>query len=219
MLTRVVFEQTFAPEIEIFSPPQPVRDVNSSIPSPTWRKASPVNESSPIKQQADGNAYVTGAGVVEEAAAVQPISFKQRGTRLSFLGGRRKESRESNGEGVVGLHEADSNTTPNSHPGSQRSTGKENRRSFFRGPSSHETIISAKGYNHSESTDNSGPDWVHDAPPKSSERVGVAEKNPEHGAHNSTPRLGSVRKRLSLLKLGGSKRGKPNGFISGVEEE
>ncbi|KAF2999578.1 hypothetical protein E8E14_004681 [Neopestalotiopsis sp. 37M] len=216
-----LFEQTFAPEIEIFSPAQPVRDVNSSVPSPTWRKASPVNDSSPIKQHGDGNAYVLGGGVVEEAAAVQPISVKQRGTRLSFLGGRRKESRESNGEGVIGLHEGDSNTTPSSHPGSQRSSGKENRRSFFRGPSSHETIISAKpfGHPHDSPEHHGAPDWGHDAPPKSSERVGVAEKSSEKGFDSGTPRLGSVRKRLSLLKLGGSKRGKPNGFISGVEEE
>jgi dedicator of cytokinesis protein 3 len=195
-----------------------VRETNISTPSPTWHRASPALETSPVKQQADGATYVTGAGVVEEASAVQPISFKQRGARLSFLGGRRKESRESNGENVYALGEGDSNTTPNNNPGHQRSVGKEPRRSFFRGPS-YETTISANPLAHSQANaGNNTPDWYQSVARKSSELVGILEKNTESRLDDNTPKRGSVRKRLSMLKLGGSKKGRPNGAMEGVEE-
>ncbi|KAK9798846.1 putative SH3 domain-containing protein [Seiridium cardinale] len=217
-----IFEDTFAPEIEVFSPSQPAREMNTSTPSPTWRRSSPGLESSPVKQQSNGAVYATGVGVVEEAAAAQPISLKQRGTRLSFLGGRRKESRESNGDNVISLGETESNTPLVSQPASQRSMGKENRKSFFRAPS-HETTISAKPFSHGNpNTESSTPDWMQSVARKSSELVGIVEKGGDKGDKgfdSSTPKLGSVRKRLSMLKLGGSRKGRVNGTMGDVGEE
>lgn len=205
--------------------------MNTSTPSPTWRKASPILEASPTKQHSDGAAYATGAGIVEEAAAAQPISLKQRGTRLSFLGGRRKESRESTSDNVYSLGDGDSNpqansqpnsqpnSYPNSQPGSQRSASKENRRSFFRG-ASHEATVTASAYAYPQgATESIAPDWMQSMARKSSELVGIVEKGAERSLDNTGPKLGSVRKRLSMLKLGGSKKGRPNGAMNGVDEE
>lgn len=165
--------------------------------------------------------------MVEEAAAAQPISLKQRGTRLSFLGGRRKESRDSNGDNVYSLGESDSNppahSQPNSHtssqPGSQRSVSKENRRSFFHG-APQEATVGANPYAHTQVTiESSTPDWMQSMARKSSELVGIVEKGAERSSEHGGPKLTGVRKRLSMLKLGGSKKGKTNGTMNGVDEE
>ncbi|KAH6656717.1 SH3 domain-containing protein [Truncatella angustata] len=211
-----LFEQTFAPEIEVFSPPQPSREITTSTPSPTWRRNSPITEGSPVKQNNEGYALVTG--VVEEAAAAQPISLKQRGTRLSFLGGRRKESRESNGDNVFTSGDSETNTLPPSHITRERSGSRDNRMSFFRTPS-HETNISADPFlHHKANAENSTPDWMQSVARKSSELVGIVERGSEKSFDNSAPKLGGVRKRLSMLKLG-SRRGRQHGIMDGVDEE
>lgn len=193
--------------------------MNTLAPSPTWRKQSPVFEGSPVKQRTDSTTDLNGAGVVEEASAVQPMSVKQRGTRLSFLGGRRKESKDSNVDNVFSISEEDSASSPMSHPGSQRGMSKDNRRSFFRGPT-HETIITAKPYAQAQPNGESHtPDWVQSVARKSSELVGIMDKGTEKHMDNGSPRRGSVRKRLSMLKLGSNKKGRPNGAMGGVDEE
>lgn len=156
-------------------------------------------------------------GMVEEASAVHPISMKQRGTRLSFLGGKRKESQQSNGE-TSSLKQSKGESDSNS----QVSKGKDNsnRRSIFR-TQSNDTNKSANPYAQpypNGIVDSTTPDWALDRPRKSREIVDVLERDFDRPNDGGTG-LNSVRKRLSMLKLG-KKPSKPNGFfMGGLNEE
>ncbi|KAH8677577.1 hypothetical protein BX600DRAFT_408875 [Xylariales sp. PMI_506] len=208
-----LFESTFAPEIEIISPPQPSRETGTLTPSPTWHRSPPGTEAtSPVQYHNGSAAAVNGAGVVEEAAAAQPISLKQRGTRLSFLGGRRKESKESN-DVVM------SNGDPESTVSSQASQSKQNNRmSFFRAQTN-ESLNQVSQTSSPVINESAGHNWPQSISRKSSELVGVMEKGlSEKGNENGIQKLGSVRKRLSMLKLGGKKAGKANA-MSELDEE
>lgn len=91
--------------------------------------------------------------------------------------------------------------------------------SFFRAPS-HETSVSATPHVRSQATtDSSTPDWMQSVARKSSELVGIVDRGMEKGFDSGSPKLGSVRKRLSMLKLGGSKKGRLNGTMGGLDEE
>ncbi|KAI1762555.1 hypothetical protein GGR53DRAFT_414782 [Hypoxylon sp. FL1150] len=207
------FLTTFAPEIAIFAPAQPSRDTAPTTPSPTWQRTSPTMET---------EAKISGSmanpnGVVEEASAAQPISMRQRGTRLSFLGGKKKESQQSNGEAsslVQSKGDSDSN--------SQVSKGKDNsnRKSILR-TQSNDTNNSSSPYPQPYANgivEPTTPDWGIDRPRKSREVVDVLEgefDRPNDGGMG----FNSVRKRLSMLKLG-KKPSKPNGFfMGGLNEE
>ncbi|ORY56105.1 SH3 domain-containing protein [Pseudomassariella vexata] len=202
------FESTFAPEIAVFTPPQSNREPVSATPSPSWRRSSPITEQSPVQNRSLGAAFANGNSVVEEASAAQHVSLKQRGTRLSFLGGRKKESRDSNEDSSQANASADTDTT------SQHSRSKENRKSFFR-PLPNDNHNSVSMFNHQHY--GSQP-TLDSAPRKSTEIVGVAEKGQDR-ALGGAPRVGSVRKRLSLLKLGKKPSRQNGGFIEGMEEE
>lgn len=143
--------------------------------------------------------------------------MKQRGTRLSFLGGKRKESQQSNGD-ASSLKQ----TKGDSDSNSQVSKGKDNpnRRSIFR-TQSNDTNASANPYAQpypNGIVDPTVPDWSMDRSRKSKEIVDVLERDfdrPNDGGMG----FNSVRKRLSMLKLG-KKPSKPNGFfMGGVNEE
>ncbi|KAI0136958.1 SH3 domain-containing protein [Xylariales sp. AK1849] len=206
------FEATFAPEIEVFSPPQPTRDATTSTPSPTWRRSPPILENSPVQQQNGNATFPNGTGLVEEASAAQPVSLKQRGTRLSFLGGRRKESRESVGD--VAKHPGDGDSN------SQRSRSKDaNRMSFFRAQSSETNTSAVASAYRSTNGEPTTPDWVQSLSQKGNERVDVTEKGNDSSFENGIPRIKSVKKRFSMLKLGSKKTNRPNGPMGGVEEE
>jgi dedicator of cytokinesis protein 3 len=173
-------------------------------------------ESSPVPHQNGNAAFANGPGVVEEASSAQPISLKQRGTRLSFLGGRRKESKESNGDAAMLSGEGDSHSQPSQSKDS-------NRRSFFRAQTNDTNSTGATPYSHPQvNGEPTTPDWVQSLSRKSSELVGVVEKaNTDRSSESGTPKLGSVRKRFSMLKLGsGSKKSnKSNGTMAGLDEE
>ncbi|RFU81310.1 hypothetical protein TARUN_884 [Trichoderma arundinaceum] len=81
------FEATFAPEITLFAPPQPVREPVST-PSPTWRASSMGGDKGP---QWTSIAVPMNGVKAEEATVIRQITPRQRGARLSFLGGRKKE--------------------------------------------------------------------------------------------------------------------------------
>ncbi|KAH6606696.1 hypothetical protein Trco_005849 [Trichoderma cornu-damae] len=81
------FEATFAPEIALFTPPQPVREPVST-PSPTWRGSTPGGDKCP---QWTSIAVPMNGVKAEEATVIRQITPRQRGARLSFLGGRKKE--------------------------------------------------------------------------------------------------------------------------------
>lgn len=220
------FETSFAAEIEAFTPPQTSRDSVQAL-SPTV-----VSPTTPKHQHKFSTASANGA---VEVTTVQPVSLRQsRGARLSFLGGRKKEAPPSahlnvNGGQTIGEEGSESPKPNETH-----------RRSFFRAPS-HEAQRPT-GYGVSVSTSNgtvlSGPitrsntestDWVtdsgnashgsHDAHVVSSGTpVDSVEKEREAFADPGVQKLGGVKKRLSLLRLG-KRTPKTNGMMGALNEE
>ncbi|KAI1799058.1 hypothetical protein F4811DRAFT_565895 [Daldinia bambusicola] len=214
------FMSTFAPEIAIFAPAQTARDNTSATPSPAWQRSSPVAENA--SPEAKAGMLAANAAVVEEAAAAQPISMKQRGTRLSFLGGKKKESQHQPQQQPNGDTSSLQQSKGDSDSNSQASRGRDpsNRKSIFRTQSS-DTNLSSNPYVQPSPNgifDPSTPDWAIDRSRKSKEIVDVFERDldrPNDGGMG----FNSVKKRLSLLKLG-KKPSKPNGFfMGGVSEE
>ncbi|CAM1503997.1 Fc.00g015880.m01.CDS01 [Cosmosporella sp. VM-42] len=192
------FESTFAPEIAHFTPPQRQRDIVST-PSPTWRQTSYSDEQSPKK---NATSTTLNGVTAEEASVIRPVSMRQRGTRLSFLGGKKKEP-DLPTEIIEEIH-GDIETSSTHSRNLSRSQSKENqnhRLSFFRTQSieKHDELtspISGRGSFEQVSRDE-----------KSFDKSGVA-----------LAKKGSVRKRLSLLKLG-KKNTKSNGMMGSLDEE
>ncbi|KAL0941360.1 sh3 domain containing protein [Colletotrichum truncatum] len=211
------FESTFAPEIALFAPPQPCRE--SSMASPTWRRSSPSTEQvSPQPQSING--MITNGVIAEEAATVAPIAVRARGTRLSFLGGRRKDSlgqQQTNGDTHVN-GDADE-TVSNRSRSFSKTQENGNRRSFFRTTTATPDAQRTTGGNDATS------EWVTDSGGRQSSDLGVSysEKERQYSDDRSVEspgvvKRGSVRKRLSLLKLG-KKSNKGAGAMGSVHEE
>ncbi|KAI0161195.1 SH3 domain-containing protein [Xylariaceae sp. FL1272] len=205
------FAATFAEEIAIFAPPPPQKEPNF-LTSPIWSSATGENG---IFKGHIPMSSTNGTTFVEEAAAVQPLAMRQKGTRLSFLGGKRKNSVHSNGDASIMSHPKVDAAESNS----LASKSKENlqQKSLLLRTQSSDTNPSSNQVSH-EYTNGSGeyisPVSASDRSHKTREVVSVSEGRSPDG---SVLRMGSVRKRLSMLKLG-KKSSKPNGFI-GVDEE
>ncbi|KAK4151978.1 hypothetical protein C8A00DRAFT_35348 [Chaetomidium leptoderma] len=133
------FETTYAPEIAIFTPVQPVRD--TTTPSPTWPRSPPsATGGQPHQGHTKKSPSIPNGVATEEATTVQPVFPRQgRGPRLSFLGGRKKDhtpKQEVNGGGDH--HPIQEEPEPISASKSTTSSttkeggGTPNRRSFFR---------------------------------------------------------------------------------------
>lgn len=209
------------------------------LPSPTV--ATPVSPNFGKHQHQYSSTSVNGN---TEVSTVQPISLRQgRGARLSFLGGRKKDSisgapPSSHGEPIISPSTAsgESNKTHESSSG-----GVGHRLSFFRSPPSFENHHPPTAYavpsSISNGTQSNGPlsksgtegsDWVTDSGggsrasydthmlsnPASSELI-AKEREASGGA--GTPRLGGVKKRLSILRLG--KRAGRSNTMGAVSEE
>ncbi|KAH9988126.1 hypothetical protein F4779DRAFT_277898 [Xylariaceae sp. FL0662B] len=202
------FASTFAPEIAVFAPVQIARDNRPTTPSPNSHRSSPTDNLSP-KEKAT-SPLTNGAGVVEEASAAQPISLRHRGARLSFLGGKKKESTHTNGDTLSHKH---TNTKVDSDATSVQSKSKDNphRRSIFRTPSNGNSTPLAQPYSNGVADPMVTPDWMPDRSRKSKEIVDVFERDFDRVNEG---RMGAVKKRLSMLKLG-KKQSKPNGFFMG----
>jgi dedicator of cytokinesis protein 3 len=241
ILTGEVFESTFAPEIAIFMPSQPLLVLNPS-PTPSWphRSPQPTAGFAPQPQKTGGPLLANGAAN-EEVKILQPVTLRQgRGARLSFLGGRKKDAKENtppvpqiNGDNHA--HEDEGSNLSHS-----RSTGKENgnRRSFFRGHSSSESnTVGARSAGYTNGAEMSpatigggrvdqSMDWVTDsgAARESTDATAVDKErtlsSSEHGSSTvgGIQSLGSVRKRLSILRLG-KKSSKGNGLMGSLDEE
>ncbi|KAK0705613.1 hypothetical protein B0H67DRAFT_498602 [Lasiosphaeris hirsuta] len=273
-----LFESTFEPEIAIFTPPQPIREVSNTTtgtsPTPTWPRSPPTNHPQ-HKRQNSGPLLVNGA-TTEEVTIVQPVSLRQgRGARLSFLGGRKKESvsaphingdsyRPTTGqEDETASHaktHSNSNSISRSHSLGQKDNP--NRRSFFRAvtnsstvenPSSRLSVSLPRQVNGTSSAlggggsvaaageggmsparsparsrgngfgvggaSPKGRDWGGDSAAGSRGEEGV-DKVSEHsgGTHGMLNVGGSVRKRLSILRLG-KKSSKGSGVMGSLDEE
>ncbi|KKY29632.1 putative sh3 domain-containing protein [Diaporthe ampelina] len=219
------FETTFATEIEAFTPPQPARD--NPLPSPSM--ATPTT---PRHQHQFSTVSANGAA---EVSTVQPVSLRQgRGARLSFLGGRKREPPQQPRTPVNG-EQAD-----RSEAGSSRSESKgadSHRRSFFRAPSyeNQRPGVGIPGSATNGSQQSNGPvsrsgtessDWVTDSGSHgsydtrilASTPVDSLDKERERLDGAGTPKLGGMKKRLSLLRLG-KKTGRSNGAMSALDEE
>ncbi|EGX95582.1 SH3 and Ded-cyto domain protein, putative [Cordyceps militaris CM01] len=185
------FENTFAPEILTFAPPPPVKELIST-PSTIFRGTSPSIEQSPRWQTVISP---NGGAKLEEASVVRRVSLQQpRGTRLSFLGG--KKSSIDPQPDLNGISES-----PRSHV-HRRSLSKENgmRQAIFRSQSSEATNGERRGS--STSTDRRQSQDDNDTPAKES---GLMKRG------------NSVRKRFSLLKLG--IKNKNSAVMGSVDEE
>ncbi|KAK2758869.1 sh3 domain containing protein [Colletotrichum kahawae] len=215
VLTKSGFESTFAPEIALFAPPQPSRD--SSTASPTWRRSEPSTEQVSPKPQSLAGVITTTGVIAEEAATVAPIAVRGRGTRLSFLGGRKKESpalQQTNGDVHVN-GEIDDTVSSRSRSFSKTQETNNRRTSFFRAPSTEPRIMTVN---------DATSEWVTDSGGRQSSDMGtnLAEKEREYRDERPAEPLGivkrgSVRKRLSMLKLG--KKSNKAGAMGSVHEE
>lgn len=186
------FESTFAPEIATFAPPPPVKE-SVSTPSTVLRGTSPSVEQSPRWQAV---VSPTGGAKLEEASVGRRVSLQHpRGTRLSFLGSRKK-SLDHQSE-LNGISES-----PRRH-GHKRSLSKDNntRQTMFKSHSSEAN--SGERRDSSASTERRESHDDKDAPAKES---GLMKRG------------NSVRKRFSMLKMG-IKGNKNNAVMVSVDEE
>lgn len=208
------------------------------LPSPT--SPTPVSPGFGRHQHQYSSTSVNGTA---EVSTVQPVSLRQgRGARLSFLGGRKKDSIQSaapppssNGESMMSPPVA-SGDSSKSHEST--SGGGGHRLSFFRSPPSFEKAQPAYGVPSSASkgTQSNGPlsksgtegsDWVtdsgggsrasHDTNAASNPSSELLAKEREASGGAGTPKLGGMKKRLSLLKLG--KRTGRSNTMGAVSEE
>ncbi|KAK3990458.1 hypothetical protein QBC44DRAFT_64121 [Cladorrhinum sp. PSN332] len=267
------FESTYAPEIAIFTPARPLREAGTNTPSPTWPRSPPSATGGISHHHKPSNStsiLANGAAPTEESAIVQPVR-STRGARLSFLGGRKKDSPKDVSPPLPTI----------SGDNEPADTNKENRRSFISGfRSQHTTSIDAHRPNLTVQTNgmnlnhpvspggvttattatSHNNDWVTDSVGGSfgmrgSEDVshhsmsaantavdpagysgnGTPTRGSGHNNHNthytqspsSSGKGNSVRKRLSILRLGkksskeGSGKGGQGGRLGlgGVNEE
>jgi dedicator of cytokinesis protein 3 len=163
------------------------------------------------------NATLSNGHAEEEASIMQPVAVRQgRGTRLSFLGSKKKDY--TNGELHQHSNSEDNDTTSNG----SRTMAKDNpnRRSFFR---SHSAEANQNQRNTANTNDAS--EWVTDSGRDSYDTGGYTDKDVRESqggfskeSGGGATRMGSVRKRLSLLKLG-KKNSKGNGVMGSLDEE
>ncbi|TPX08866.1 uncharacterized protein E0L32_009684 [Thyridium curvatum] len=212
------YELIFAPEIAFFTPAQPpARETNPMNSSPTWSRSSPTDAMTPKRTPNPPINPANAGAVVEEVSTVRPVSLRQgRGARLSFLGGRRKDTPPTpqlNGEGKALSQQqtnGDTESATSDHSG-RRSRDNPNRRSFFRAHS-HDKAPNTSGSmtNGHDSSGGTGGDWVTDSGGRQSSDV-------DRDRHDSSA-IGSVRKRLSMLKLG-KKTSRGNVLMGSLDEE
>jgi len=208
----VDFSTTFAPELAVFAPPRLQKDAGPSVSS-TWPRSSPITTDGGQLRGNIRTSLTNGTAVLEEASAVRPISLRQRGTRLSFRGGRRKGSQQSNGDVPSPVQSNGENSESNS----QHSKSIENMNRMLRTQPSN--ISSSPSYPlRNDSLDVTGSSSIPSRSRKSKEIVDVVESDFGRLGEGGVLRIRSVRKRLSVLKLG-KRPSKSNGFVGGLSEE
>ncbi|KAI1330758.1 SH3 domain-containing protein [Xylariaceae sp. FL0255] len=196
------FTSTFAPELSFFSPAQIPKD-NFVI----WQRSSGTTENGHARGYIK-TSLTNGTAFVEEAAA-QPISMRQRGARLSLLGGKRKDSQASNGDSSPHTQIKSETSDGNS----QLSRSKENLDPRLRGQSIDTNISSS--YTNREITNGSGDISSTASPLDRSQKL---EGGMGRSSDGGVLRIGSVRKRLSMLKLG-KRPSRTNGIAGGVHDD
>lgn len=138
--------------------------------------------------------------------------MRQRGARLSFLGGKTRGTQQSNGETTTFTHA----TGESSESNSQYSKSKENLSRVLQ-TQSIDTNSSINAYHRNCSADVTSSPSIVDRSGKSRETVDIVEGDLSR-SEGGVLRIRSVRKRLSILKLG-KKPSKSNGITGVVSEE
>ncbi|KAG5983025.1 hypothetical protein E4U55_000921 [Claviceps digitariae] len=213
------FEVAYEPEIALFAPPASTqREMTVSTPSPSTAfrgSFPPYDGSSATRSNMAGS--VNGAGKTDEiTSVVQQVSLKQRSARLSFLPGRRQPETEPTSEGDKKV--IDSPRSSISHSRS-RSSGKARRQSLFRSQSMDEGLQGSSSAVSGGTADGSARRGSVTSKSSLDRSLSVEEQSaPAQQLDVLVKRKGSVRKRLSLLKMGmkGTKRG---GLMGSVDEE
>ncbi|KAI1811530.1 SH3 domain-containing protein [Poronia punctata] len=200
------FTSTFGPEIAVFAPPRQQKDSPPSVSSP-WRRSTPTTEDG-IGKETPRTSLTNGTAIVEEASAVRPISLRQRGARLSVMGGKIKGSQPSSADVSSGLP----SIADMSESTSQYSKNMENPTRTLRAQSSHTSSSASQAFR-SGSIDATGTSSVPSRSGKSKDTIDIVESDLGRTGDHSVLRIRSVRKRLSALKLV-KKPGRPNGAAS-----
>ncbi|KAH0528441.1 hypothetical protein TsFJ059_003309 [Trichoderma semiorbis] len=188
------FEATFAPEIALFVPRQPVLQPVST-PSPTWRGSTPGGEKGP---QWTSIAVPVNGVKAEEATVIRQITPRQRGARLSFLGGRKKE-----------LDGSEATDQANGNPGET----KAHARGLSKDNAPH-------NLSQTQGIDNVHQDTHREKRGGSVGRVSLDALTKDRPSMDEpeTKNKKSVRKRFSLLKLG-MKHHKAGTAMGSLDEE
>ena len=221
------FEHTFAPELASFIFPQ-AQTRDATTPSPSWAIASPAlsekRELGLPNSQTNGTIATTDTSILDPAPQ---RSSRIVGNRLSFLKRNAQPPKEkdevlaekanANGRGRGNTMESDDS----------RERSKENRRSFFGGNGA----VTGRGRGAitelelDEKDEDAG--WVTQSDLTSASGGGTGKDGLGRRSSSSQrpdtatsvgSRVGSVRKRLSLLKLG-KKSSKASVLVGSVAEE
>ena len=225
----VDFENTFAPELASFIFPQnQLRD--AMTPSPSWAITSPAlsekREMGLPNSQTNGTIATTDTSILDPAP--QRASRILVGNRLSFLK-RTAQPPKENGDVLaetVKVNGRGRGNTAESGDSGERS--KESRRSFFggngvTGRGRGAVIESDLGEKHED------PEWITERTQSDltsasggGGKDGIGRRSSSSQRPETTTsvgsRVGSVRKRLSMLKLG-KKTSKASVLVSSVAEE
>ena len=244
--TRADFEDTFAPELASFAFPSQPR---AETPTPSWAIASPLSEriSSPFGQalpnsQTNGTIATMSTDILDSPAANRA---KNIGNRLSFLKMTKATGPAPEPLALVNGNNTRGRGTSNASASERERSKENNRRSFFGGNTNGAGAGAGAGRGRADFDDKEEEgqsDWITSSDlststptiAKSSSSVKRGAKkasNPssEKGDEMKRPdtatsvgsRVGSVRKRLSMLKMGGlsKKSSKASGLVGSVTEE
>ena len=220
------FENTFAPELASFAFPQIKAQLRSPTPTPSWAIASPGSEvNSPInipRSLTNGTSLTTDTSVLN--TTVTTPHHTKNSNRLSFL---------KRTPGQVPLPESAPSTPVNGNgernfnggiqgklEASEQFNNDSKRHSYF----ANSAPLLPAGRGRSERDDN---DWVTDSDLTKDSRTRDGNGKDERRSMSSQRieieesmkrNVGSVRKRLSMLKLG-KKSSKGNVLVGSVTEE
>ncbi|SPO03290.1 related to dock180 protein [Cephalotrichum gorgonifer] len=202
------FEITFAPEIELFMIPQATQDLAS--PAGMWHP-SPISEKTPVT-----SLVAAVSQDASEASVIQPVK-PGRGARMSFLGGKKKDVVRSSEEQQRDRMRSTTQSSANTDSGLSRArSGAGNgvangRRGVFR----QQSEAPPPSYQGTANGD-AGGEWVTDSNTgQESLEIGDKDGNKGVGIH----KMGSVRKRLSMLKIGKRGGGKGDRAVMGSLDE
>lgn len=205
-----VFEVAYEPEIALFAPPPPTPRETVSTPSTAFRGTFPPLDQTP-PQWTNIAAPLNGTKV-EETSIVRQVSLRQRSARLSFLPGRKQQHQQQQPETDQQSETVTVNGSPESKASHRRS------RSFGKG-ARRQSIFKSQSMDEGLQDNTSGMGRRGSSASKGSfDRKSSIDEHVTEAEIPPVKRTGSVRKRLSLFKMG-IKSNKSGGVMGSVDEE